>query len=255
MPETGSERGTTRVEVSEEANARYFAEMMRKRHTQIFWQDSCELANSYYFDSHGDVPLRRATTLETIWRSRRFPSTTTRSAGSAAAAGGKSRWSLRNDVLDACLLILGVAPDDGPACARLLRRHQMGRAEARRHSGTGLGWLGTTRLQKGHSMAREFSRIDESLRAFMQSQAMFFVATAPSVGGRINLSPKGYRDTFAVLDDHTVAYLDLFGSGTETLAHLRDNGRIAVCSARSPAIRGSCGCSAPVGWFARTTAN
>ncbi|MBV8967179.1 MAG: NAD(P)/FAD-dependent oxidoreductase, partial [Mycobacteriaceae bacterium] len=65
--------GATRVEVTEAANARYFAEMMRKRHTQIFWQDTCSLANSYYFDSHGDVPLRRATTLETIWRSRRFP--------------------------------------------------------------------------------------------------------------------------------------------------------------------------------------
>jgi cyclohexanone monooxygenase len=63
----------TRVEVTRAANDRYFAECMRKRHTQIFWQDSCSLANSYYFDSHGDVPLRRATTLETIWRSRRFP--------------------------------------------------------------------------------------------------------------------------------------------------------------------------------------
>jgi cation diffusion facilitator CzcD-associated flavoprotein CzcO len=66
-------QGATRVEVTEAANARYFAECMRKRHTQIFWQDSCKLANSYYFDSHGDVPLRRATTFETIWRSRRFP--------------------------------------------------------------------------------------------------------------------------------------------------------------------------------------
>jgi cation diffusion facilitator CzcD-associated flavoprotein CzcO len=65
--------GTTRVEVTDEANSRYFAEMMRKRHTQIFWQDSCGLANSYYFDSNGDVPLRRASTLETMWRSRRFP--------------------------------------------------------------------------------------------------------------------------------------------------------------------------------------
>jgi cation diffusion facilitator CzcD-associated flavoprotein CzcO len=65
--------GTTRVEVTDEANSRYFAEMMRKRHTQIFWQDSCALANSYYFDSNGDVPLRRASTLETMWRSRRFP--------------------------------------------------------------------------------------------------------------------------------------------------------------------------------------
>ena len=66
-------QGASRVEVTDEANARYFDECMRKRHTQIFWQDSCKLANSYYFDSHGDVPLRRATTFETIWRSRRYP--------------------------------------------------------------------------------------------------------------------------------------------------------------------------------------
>ncbi|MGH3674286.1 MAG: flavin-containing monooxygenase [Mycobacterium sp.] len=66
-------QGAKRVEVTEEANARYFAECMRKRHTQIFWQDTCSLANSYYFDSHGDVPLRRATTLGAIWRSRRSP--------------------------------------------------------------------------------------------------------------------------------------------------------------------------------------
>jgi cation diffusion facilitator CzcD-associated flavoprotein CzcO len=63
---------STRVEVTEEANARYFAEMMSKRHRQIFWQDSCRLANSYYFDKNGDVPLRPATTVEAYWRSRRF---------------------------------------------------------------------------------------------------------------------------------------------------------------------------------------
>lgn len=77
-------------------------------------------------------------------------------------------------------------------------------------------------------MAKEFSSIDRSLRDFIGEQAVFFVATAPSEGGRINLSPKGYRDTFAVLDEHTVAYLDLFGSGVETIAHLRDNGRITI---------------------------
>lgn len=77
-------------------------------------------------------------------------------------------------------------------------------------------------------MSKEFSSIDDSLREFIAEQAMFFVATAPSEGGRINLSPKGYADTFAVLDDHTVAYLDLFGSGVETIAHLRDNGRITL---------------------------
>jgi cation diffusion facilitator CzcD-associated flavoprotein CzcO len=64
--------GAARVEVTETANSRYFAEMMRKRHRQIFWQDSCRLANSYYFDKNGDVPLRPATTLEAYWRSRRF---------------------------------------------------------------------------------------------------------------------------------------------------------------------------------------
>src|SRR5690606_32137476 len=81
---------------------------------------------------------------------------------------------------------------------------------------------------EGGLVAKLFPRIDESLREFIGQQAMFFVATAPSSGGRVNLSPKGYRDTFAVLDDHTVAYLDLFGSGVETIAHLRDNGRITV---------------------------
>ena len=63
----------SRVEVTQEANDRYFAEMMRKRHRQIFWQESCQLANSYYFDKNGDVPLRPASTLEAYWRSRRFP--------------------------------------------------------------------------------------------------------------------------------------------------------------------------------------
>ena len=66
-------RSATRVEISGEANDRYFAEMMRKRHRQIFWQETCALANSYYFDKHGDVALRPATTLEAYWRSRRFP--------------------------------------------------------------------------------------------------------------------------------------------------------------------------------------
>ncbi|MGZ4586007.1 MAG: flavin-containing monooxygenase [Mycobacterium sp.] len=64
--------GATRVEVTDEANAKYFAEMLRKRHRQIFWQDSCQLANSYYFDKNGDVPLRPATTVEAYLRSRRF---------------------------------------------------------------------------------------------------------------------------------------------------------------------------------------
>ncbi len=66
-------RNASRIEVTQQANDRYFAEMMRKRHRQIFWQESCQLANSYYFDKNGDVPLRPASTLEAYWRSRRFP--------------------------------------------------------------------------------------------------------------------------------------------------------------------------------------
>jgi len=62
----------TRVEVTREANDRFFADMMRKRHRQIFWQDSCRSANSYYFDKNGDVPLRPTTTVEAYWRSRHF---------------------------------------------------------------------------------------------------------------------------------------------------------------------------------------
>lgn len=70
--------------------------------------------------------------------------------------------------------------------------------------------------------------IDGRLRAFIERQHLFFVATAPlSVDGHVNVSPKGL-DTFAVLDEHTVAYLDLTGSGSETVAHLRENGRITV---------------------------
>lgn len=71
--------------------------------------------------------------------------------------------------------------------------------------------------------------IDERLSAFIAEQPVFFVGTAPSGSdGFVNVSPKGYRDSFAVLGPHRVAYLDLFGSGAETIAHLRQNGRIVV---------------------------
>lgn len=63
----------TRIEVMPEANQRYFEDMLSRRHTQIFWQESCAHANSYYFDANGDVPFRRASTPELIWESRHFP--------------------------------------------------------------------------------------------------------------------------------------------------------------------------------------
>ncbi|WP_232526916.1 flavin-containing monooxygenase [Mycobacterium intracellulare] len=65
-------RRATYVEVSQKANERFFTEMLKRRHRQVFWQDSCVDANSYYFDRHGDVPLRPTTTIESVWRSRRF---------------------------------------------------------------------------------------------------------------------------------------------------------------------------------------
>jgi cyclohexanone monooxygenase len=62
----------TRVEVRPEANERYFQSMLARRGNQIFWQDSCSVANSYYFDEHGDAPFRPSPSLETIWRSFSF---------------------------------------------------------------------------------------------------------------------------------------------------------------------------------------
>ncbi|GII02379.1 pyridoxamine 5'-phosphate oxidase family protein [Planobispora takensis] len=77
-------------------------------------------------------------------------------------------------------------------------------------------------------MGKIYDRIDDRLRVFIQEQPVYFVATAPEQGGHVNLSPKGYPDTFAVVDDTTVAYLDLDGSGVETISHIRQNGRVTV---------------------------
>ncbi|MFG1774542.1 flavin-containing monooxygenase [Nocardia salmonicida] len=64
-----------RIEVSEEANDRFFREMLARRGGQVFWDESCATANSYYFDKHGDVPLRPSFTVEATWRSKHFPLT------------------------------------------------------------------------------------------------------------------------------------------------------------------------------------
>jgi Pyridoxamine 5'-phosphate oxidase len=76
-------------------------------------------------------------------------------------------------------------------------------------------------------MGRVLDAMTDELAAFIAAQRVFFVATAPTDGGHVNLSPKGL-DTFTVLDPNTVAYLDLTGSGVETIAHLRENGRITI---------------------------
>jgi hypothetical protein len=85
-------------------------------------------------------------------------------------------------------------------------------------------------------MAKVYEAIDQALADFIGAQHMFFVATAPlEADGRVNLSPKGL-DTFRILDPHTVAYLDLTGSGVETIAHLRQNGRATImfCAFQGP---------------------
>lgn len=85
-------------------------------------------------------------------------------------------------------------------------------------------------------MGRSLAFIDEAFRAFIEAQRIFFVATAPlDARGHVNLSPKGL-DTFRIVDPRTVAYLDHVGSGAETIAHLRENGRIAImfCAFQGP---------------------
>lgn len=69
--------------------------------------------------------------------------------------------------------------------------------------------------------------IGDTLKDFIEAQHIFFVASAPLEGGRVNLSPKG-MDTFRVLSPNAVAYLDLTGSGNETAAHLLENGRVTI---------------------------
>src|SRR6188474_3829894 len=78
-------------------------------------------------------------------------------------------------------------------------------------------------------MAKIFDAIDARLAAWVARQRMFFVATAPTGDdGHVNVSPKGPIGTLRVLDERTIAYLDVVGSGAETIAHLRENGRIVV---------------------------
>ena len=86
-------------------------------------------------------------------------------------------------------------------------------------------------------MSKVHEALDGRLREFVEAQQLYFVATAPSGDdGHVNVSPKGHRDTFAVLDDHTIAYLDLTGSGAEGIAHVRQNGRVTVmfCAFEGP---------------------
>jgi hypothetical protein len=86
-------------------------------------------------------------------------------------------------------------------------------------------------------MAKVFDGIDDRMRDWIERQHVFFVGSAPLAGdGHVNVSPKGPIGTLRVLDEHTVAYLDVVGSGAETIAHVRENGRVVVmlCAFEGP---------------------
>ncbi|MGI8486522.1 MAG: pyridoxamine 5'-phosphate oxidase family protein [Thermomicrobiales bacterium] len=86
-------------------------------------------------------------------------------------------------------------------------------------------------------MSRTFDSLDDALTTCIGRQPIFFVATAPNdPDGHVNLSPKGAMGTFRILSPTRVAYLDLTGSGIETIAHLRENGRIVLmfCAFNGP---------------------
>ena len=77
-------------------------------------------------------------------------------------------------------------------------------------------------------MGKIYEHIDAKLAEWIGRQRLFFVATAPSEGGHVNVSPKGPIGSLRILDDRTIEYDDHVGSGAETIAHLHDNGRICV---------------------------
>jgi hypothetical protein len=86
-------------------------------------------------------------------------------------------------------------------------------------------------------MGKTYERIDGRLRSFIEEQPLFFTASAPlAEDGTVNLSPKGLKGSFVILDELTVAYLDFAGSNAETIAHLRENGRITLmwCAFQGP---------------------
>jgi hypothetical protein len=84
-------------------------------------------------------------------------------------------------------------------------------------------------------MATVVDALDDALVEWIEAQPVFFVGSAPADGGHVNISPKGY-DSFRVLGPRSVAYLDLTGSGAETIAHTRENGRLTImfCAFQGP---------------------
>ena len=85
-------------------------------------------------------------------------------------------------------------------------------------------------------MGKVYEEIDAALQRFVEAQQLFFVATAPlDAEGHVNLSPKGLN-TLRVLAPRTIGYVDYVGSGAETIAHVKENGRIVImlCALHGP---------------------
>jgi len=92
-------------------------------------------------------------------------------------------------------------------------------------------------------MGKEYTEIDERLQKWIGRQHVFFVATAPlDAGGLVNCSPKGL-DSLRVLGPTTLAYVDVGGSGIETVAHLKENGRIVIMMRKFSAFTARAGSS------------
>ena len=97
------------------------------------------------------------------------------------------------------------------------------------------GWSGYGTLTQ--IMGKLYDEIDERMARWIGAQALFFVGSAPlEADGHVNVSPKGPIGSLRVIGPREVAYLDIVGSGAETIAHLRENGRIVVmfCAFEGP---------------------
>lgn len=89
-----------------------------------------------------------------------------------------------------------------------------------------------------------------NLQQWALEQSVFFTASAPTYGRHVNLSPEAIPSTtFAILDESHAAYIDLTGSGAETISHIYENGRVTACSAVSPTNLASCVYFALVVWW------
>lgn len=106
-----------------------------------------------------------------------------------------------------------------------IRRSHLDRLKDRKHE-VSLIIHSITQIVQVPRVAKFYTQLNESLRYFIEAQRIFFNASAPNQG-RINISPKGL-DTFRILSDQRVAYLDLTGSECETAAHIAENGRLTL---------------------------